>query len=147
MRQPLLAVERRHAAGAGGGDGLAIDVVDGIAAGEDALDVRGRRVRMRQADVAALIELELPRVGLRVRRVADGDEEALRRRSRVTSFVFRLRSLSAGDAALFRADHFVDGRVEDELDLRIAAGAVLHDLRGAQLLAAMDDRDLRWRTW
>src|ERR1051326_2045906 len=40
VRQPALAVERGHAAGAGGGDGLAIDVVDGVAASEDALDVR-----------------------------------------------------------------------------------------------------------
>ena len=78
VRQPLLAVERGHAAGAGRGDGLAVDVIDGVAAGEDALDVRRRRMRMRQADVAALVELELPRVRLRVRRVADGDEEALR---------------------------------------------------------------------
>src|SRR5436190_1283980 len=44
VRQPALAVERRLAAGAGGGDGLAIDVIDDVAAGENALNVRDRRV-------------------------------------------------------------------------------------------------------
>src|SRR5258706_8418325 len=36
--QPALAVERGLAAAAGGGDGLAVDMVDGVAAGKDALD-------------------------------------------------------------------------------------------------------------
>src|SRR6185436_8572439 len=62
VRQPALAVERGHAAGAGG---------------EDALDVRDGGIVVRSDDVAALVELELPRVPLRVRRVADGDEEPL----------------------------------------------------------------------
>src|SRR5262249_16726087 len=55
VRQPALAVERRLAASAGRGDGLAIDVIDDVTAGEDALDVRYRGVAMRQDDVAALV--------------------------------------------------------------------------------------------
>src|SRR5205085_4358569 len=78
VRQPALAVERGHAAGAGRGDGLAVDVVDGVAAGEDALDVRDGGVVMRQDDVALLVELDLSLVDRSVRRVADGDEEPLR---------------------------------------------------------------------
>ena len=39
MRQKALHLNRGHAAGAGGGDGLAVDVVLGVAAGKDALDV------------------------------------------------------------------------------------------------------------
>ena len=38
--EPLLAVHRRHAAAAGGGDRLAVDVILDVAAGEDAEDVR-----------------------------------------------------------------------------------------------------------
>src|SRR5437016_9620672 len=78
VRQPTPAVERGLAAGAGGGDGLAIDVIDDVAASEDALDVRHRGIAMRQDDVAALVELELPGVDARVRRVPDGNEQPLR---------------------------------------------------------------------
>src|SRR3954463_14182108 len=98
-------------------------------------------MRMTQTDVAALIELELPRVRLRVGRMSDGDEEALR--GEVSHFIrYQIAKFQRRDPALFRADHFIDRRVEDELDLGIAAGAVLHDLRRTQLLAAMDDGDL-----
>src|SRR5438876_4204377 len=76
--QPAFAVERGHASGARGGDRLSIDVIDGVAAGEDAVDVGLRRVVVRQNDVAALVELELPLVHLGVRRVADGHEQPLR---------------------------------------------------------------------
>ena len=84
-------------------------MIDDVAAGEDALDVRHRRVAMRQDDVAALVELELPGVRLRVRRVADGDEESLRRISR-DLVRLQVAQLERRDAALLRADHFVDGR-------------------------------------
>src|SRR6185436_498995 len=138
VRQPALAVERGHAAGAGGGDGLAVDVVDGVAAGEDALDVRDGGIVVRSDDVAALVELELPRVHLRVRRVADGDEEPLG--GEVGDFVrLQVAQLQRGDAAFLRADDFVDGGVVAELDLRIGESPLLHDLRGAQLLAAVED--------
>ena len=40
--EPALGVDGRHAARAGGGDGLAVDVVLDVAAGEDAFDVGGR---------------------------------------------------------------------------------------------------------
>ena len=41
--EPALGVDGGHAAGAGGGDGLAVDVVLDVAAGEDAVDVGGGR--------------------------------------------------------------------------------------------------------
>src|ERR1044071_3903005 len=142
VRQPALAVERGHAAGAGGGDGLAVNVIDGVAAGEDALDVRHGRIVMRQDDVALLVELDLSFVDCGVRRVADGDEESLR--GKVVDLVrLQVADLERGDAALFRADDFVDGAVVAELDFRIRQCALLHDLRRAQRLAAMDDRDPR----
>src|ERR1043166_4717931 len=93
----------RLASAAGRGDGLAVDVVDAVARGEDALNVRGSRMPVRLHDVAALVELELPRVGARVRRVADGDEEPLRLHLR--HFVRDdVLDLERGDAALFCPD-------------------------------------------
>src|ERR1043165_7940114 len=142
VRQPALAVERGHAAGTGRGDGLPVNVVDGVAAGEDALDVRHGGMVMRQDDIALLVELDLSFVDGGVRRVADGDEEALRRE--VVDFVrLEVADLERRDAALFRADDFVDGAVVAELDFRIRQRALLHDLRRAQGLAAVDDRHLR----
>ena len=44
LAQPPLRVERGRAPGAGGGDGLAVDVVLDVAGGEDARDVRLRRL-------------------------------------------------------------------------------------------------------
>ena len=41
------------------------------------------------------------------------------------------------------AEHLVDGRVREELDLVVRAGAVEHDLRRAELVAPVDQRDLR----
>ena len=94
VRQPALAVERRHAAGAGGGDGLAVDVIDGVAAGEDALDVRRRRMR----DAAGRCS-RARRARAVPRRPACSACGRWRRRvpasaKSVTSFDFRLRSLS-----------------------------------------------------
>src|SRR5437899_4424810 len=81
VRQPALAVERRHAAGSGRGHGLPVNVVDDVAAREHALNVRDRGVRMRKHDVAALIEVELSGIRRGVRRVADGHEKPLRSNS------------------------------------------------------------------
>src|SRR5262245_1183283 len=44
--QPALDVDGGHAPRAGGRDGLAVDVVLDVAAGEDAFDVGGRRPRL-----------------------------------------------------------------------------------------------------
>src|SRR6185369_8991450 len=70
----VFGVERGHAAGAGGGDRLAVDVILDVAAGEDARDV-GLRAVVRD-DVTVAIELELTLEQRRVRRVPDGDEYA-----------------------------------------------------------------------
>src|SRR4051794_20478465 len=55
LGEPPLRVERRLAASAGGGDGLAVDMVDQIAAREDPVEVGpgGRRV---DKDVALVVE-------------------------------------------------------------------------------------------
>ncbi len=47
-----------------------------------------------------------------------------------------------GDLLLFDAEHFLNDDVGHELDLRVGDGAVEHDARGAEMLAAMEQGDL-----
>src|SRR3712207_7846896 len=73
FRSPALGVDRRCGAGAGRGDRLAVDVVDHVTAGEDALDV-GPRGGVLDLDVALVVELELADEELAARVVPDRDE-------------------------------------------------------------------------
>src|SRR5215218_7189273 len=75
LGEPALGVDRRGRAGAGRGDGLAVDVVDDVAAGEDTVDV-GARGRVLHLDVPGVVELELAGEQFAARVVADGDEDA-----------------------------------------------------------------------
>ena len=68
------ASRARHTAAAGGGDRLAVDVILDVARREDAGDVRLGRARLRH-EVAVLVVVELVDEELRVRVVADRDEE------------------------------------------------------------------------
>ena len=66
--EPFLAVDRRRAARAGGGDRLAVVGVDDVAAGEDPLDVRGRPVvgqACRASPAAASIPFQASAVRFR----------------------------------------------------------------------------------
>ena len=143
LRQPfqiLLGVDRRHAAGAGGGNRLTVDVILDVARGEDARDV-GARAVVRQ-DVAVRVHLELTLEERRVRRVADRDEHAVDAsvfRSPVSVFL----STMPVHFALAAVVDVVDFAVPLERDLRVGERLVLHDLRRAQRVAAMDDGDLR----
>src|SRR3546814_5499568 len=75
--------------------------------------------------------------------VADGDEQA------VGGNLARLARLDVLDAEsghrerIGGAEDFVDDAVPDDGDLRIPEQAVLHDLLGAQGIAAVDQRNLR----
>src|SRR3954451_9396835 len=72
-----LGIERPHGARARGGDRLAVDVVLHVADGEHAGDVRLGRVRLRD-QVARVVVVEPVEEELRVRVVADRDEETVR---------------------------------------------------------------------
>src|SRR5438093_13718541 len=72
-----LRVERAHAAGTGGSNCLAINVVLHVSDGEDSGYVRLRRVRLGD-QVAGLVVLELVEEERRVRIVADRREHAVR---------------------------------------------------------------------
>ena len=73
--EEALGVERAHAARPGRGDRLPVDVILHVADGEDARDVRLGRARLRD-QVARLVVVELVEEELRVRVVADRDEQA-----------------------------------------------------------------------
>ena len=102
LGQVALGVEGAHTARAGGGDGLPVDVILHVADREHAGDVRLGRARLRD-QVAVLVVVELVDEELRVRLVADRDEEALR---------LDLARLAGLDVA---QPHAGDGRVAEHL--------------------------------
>src|SRR3954451_22375048 len=75
LGQPALGVDGGGGAGPGRGDGLPVDVVDHVTAGEHAVDV-GARGRVLNLYVAGVVELQLPGEQLAARVVADRDEDA-----------------------------------------------------------------------
>ena len=133
-----LGVDRGHAARAGGGDGLAVDVILHVAAGEHARHARARAVV--RDDVAVR---RPSRAGRRTAPCwACGRWPRTRRRpaARVIAPVCMLRTHEPGDLAPSPVSlHLDDLAVPDELDLRVREGLVLHDLRRAQLVAPVDD--------
>ena len=74
--QEAFGVKRSHAASAGGGYRLAVDVVHDVAAGENTRDRGFGRARLDE-DVTAVVEFELALEQLGRRRVADRNESAL----------------------------------------------------------------------
>src|SRR5829696_4020519 len=74
--QPALGIQGGLTAHAGGSDRLLVDAVGHVAGGEDALDAGRRAERVLQLDEAVVVELELALEELRVRRVADRDEQS-----------------------------------------------------------------------
>src|SRR4051794_21844935 len=74
LGEPALGVDRGGHTGAGRGDGLAVDVVDHVTAGEDAVDVRAG-AGVLHLDVPLVVQLELAGEQLAARVVADGHEE------------------------------------------------------------------------
>src|SRR5206468_2807902 len=76
LGEPALGVQGGHAAGAGGGDGLAVVVVGDVAGGEDAFDAGPGAGRLRPDDVALVVDLELAAEEGGVGGVADGQEDA-----------------------------------------------------------------------
>src|SRR3712207_6848364 len=76
--EPALGVDGRGRAGARGGDGLPVDVVDHVAAGEHTVDV-GAGARVLDLDVALVVQLELAGEQLAARVVPDRDEQPAHR--------------------------------------------------------------------
>ena len=146
VAQVALGVERAHAAGAGGGDCLAVGVVDDVADGEDPGQVGPGRARLGD-DVAVLVGVDLalttisdlgmwpiatkaPSVSIS----SSAPVSALRRRT-FASLPSSPATNSSGMNGVFSSMFSFSRR------------AVEHDLRGAELVAAVDDRQSLRRTW
>ena len=139
--QKALRIERRHAAGAGTRDCLAVDVVLHVAGGEHA----GHTGHCRHAGEAALgdevavfhLQLALEDVGVRL--VADRDEAPGQLQLDLLAAGGALQA-HAGHAGVV-AEHFVEGLPQVQLhlalrDLRMQL--VDQDRLGAKLVAAVD---------
>src|SRR5207245_10769329 len=108
-----LRVQGAHAAGSGGRDGLAIDVILDVADSEDAGDVRLGRPGLRD-EVAVAVVVELIEEQLRVRLVPDRDEQAS---GLNLARLVRLGVAQDEAAEVAVAEHLLDRGVDDELDL------------------------------
>src|SRR4051794_38818226 len=133
--EPALGVDRRRGAGARGGDGLPVDVVDHVAAGEDAVDV-GAGAGVLDLDVTLVVELQLAGEQLAARVVADGHEHSADRH-RLGGAALDVGDLDGVDGGV--AQHVGHLLAELPADLLVVLGALLHDLRGSQLGTPVDD--------
>ena len=97
--QEALGVQGGGAAGAGGGDRLTVDVVDQVAGGEDAGQVRPGAGGVHQ-HVAGGVQLDLAADQLRARVVADRHEQALDGQNEDADGVARAGAAFVGNVAL-----------------------------------------------
>lgn len=136
--------EGGHAAGAGGGDGLAVAAVLDVSAGEDSGDdlafESGEDVVLRQ-DVAVGVEVQHSLEGGGVGNVADAEEHGGNGKDMLDAGggVFEAQAL---DVFFFDTEHLFDCGAGEEVDVGVRHGAVEHDLRGAESFGAIDDCDL-----
>src|SRR5687767_2479492 len=137
LGEPAFGVDTGGRTGAGRGDRLTVDVVHHVAAGEDAVDVGAGR-GVFDLDVAVVVELELPGEQLAARVVADRDEQAGHGQG-LGSPGLDVGQLDGGDGAL--PEDVGDLLAQRPADLLVVLGALLHDLRGAQLRSPVDDGD------
>jgi hypothetical protein len=137
-------LERGHAAGAGGGDGLAVAAVLDVSAGEDAgkkFAVEGGEDVVAGEDVTLGVEIDHAPEGFGIWDVADGEEHEGDRQDvhLVGDLVFDAEAL---DVLVLDAEHLFDDGVGEELHLGMSHGAIEHDLRRTELFASVDDGDL-----
>lgn len=115
--QVTLGIKRGHAAGAGRGAGLTVDVVLHVAGGKDAFNAGRGSVTHTTGlgDNVTTFHFELAGEDVGIRLVADGDEDA----SELQLLgVTRLHMLDAdaGDARVV-TKYFIQRRVDDQADL------------------------------
>src|SRR5205085_2014951 len=97
--------------------------------------------RLLDLDVADVVHRELAAEEFGIGLVADGVEDALGGVEALELGPLVVQ-LHAGDATLAGAHDLGHHGVPDPGDLRVGEGAVLHDLRGPQVAAAVDEGDL-----
>src|SRR4051794_26889070 len=125
--QPLLRVQRRHAAGTGGGHGLAVDAVLHVAGGEDAGQGGPGAARLGH-DIALRIHPDLAAEQRRGGVMADGDEDAVEGQFRALAGlqVAGADGAQSAELALGR-QHLLHHRVPEDGDVRLGKEAFLQD--------------------
>jgi hypothetical protein len=139
----LLRLERRHAARSGRGNGLAVAAVLHVAAGKHAGNNAPLCVVKHVAgglDVAVLVQIHLPGKHLRIRLVADAEEQAAD--GQLECSPSSHPSAQPLHVLLFHAQHLFHGGVGAQLDVGMGHGAVQHDLGRAEGLTPVQQRDL-----
>src|SRR5438067_3481424 len=126
-----LRIERGGTAGAGGGDRLAVDVIDRVTGGEYPGEVGLCRRPVHQQE-SGFVHVELAAEQLRVGIVSDRHEQAGDVESRLDSGTNVAQSRAFD--VLVAEDISHDG-VPDEFNLRVGERAVLHHLACAQRVA------------
>ena len=135
--EPAFRLDGCLAAQAGGGDGLAIDVVGAVARDINAGNVGLHLGTGDGLDVAALVHCDRGRERAGVWHMADGDKDALDGQHGLGAGL-DVFHLEAADGALFHAEHLDGDAVPDHLDFFVGDGAVRHDLGCAQRITAVD---------
>ena len=135
--QKLFRIDCGHAAGARGGDRLAVAVVLHVAGDKDAGNIREAAVLGDQ--VAVGIHFQFSFEDGRVRIVADSYKNAIERQLAML-FGIGVAQAYALDEPLGSENLFDDVR-RDKFDFFIFSRAVDHDFRRAKLFAAVDDID------
>src|SRR5262249_55014011 len=138
--QEALGFERGHAALAGGGHRLAVDVVGDVASGEDPWHRGGGRER-RGLDVAGGLHPHLRDEQLGGGRVADGDEDPFRRMLAERAGLDVAQNDSVDLERVLAARHILQHAVPDHRNLRVLEQPVLQDLLGAETVAAVHHGD------
>src|SRR5271155_355724 len=133
--QELFRVEGGHAAGARGGDGLAVAMVLDIASNKNTGN--GGQGAVFGNEVAVAVHFQLAFEDGRVGVVADGDEYA------VDGDFADLLGLKVAQAGAFDVaiggKNLLDGERRDEFDFLVGPGAINHDFGGAEFVAAVDE--------
>src|SRR5262245_14454991 len=137
--QEALGFERGHAALAGGGHRLAVDVVGDVASGEDPWHRGGGREC--GLDVARRLHLHLPDEQLGGRRVADGDEDPVRRMLAERAGLDVAQNDSLDLERVLSPRYVIHHAVPNHRNLRVLEQAVLQDLLGAKTVAAVHHGD------
>src|SRR3954447_11691361 len=141
VAQVPLRIQGGLAAGAGGGHRLTVRPVDEVARGEHAGTVRLGGLSVGD-DVALLVEVDLALDDPRLRDVADGDEGACDLDLALGPVLGVAQVRGRQRPRVVARGELLDDVGRDELDVVVLARALEHDLRGAELVAAVHDLDL-----
>src|SRR5512143_1958091 len=137
VAQVPLGVEGALAPRTSGGDGLPVGVVDEVADRKDPAEARPGR-GLLDDHVALLVQLDLSLDQLRARPVPDRNEGLAAIEFPLLAGLGVLEA-APGDLAVVACYEFDRDVRRQELDVLLALGPLLHDLRGAALVAAVDD--------